>query len=128
MAIQSHYFIESGGFPSQLEEQSFGPASSTEFRLTSQFTLTSAKKAFAICKGVVLLQQQTGAGNEDKVNLVLRPYSQPFPGLNVKYFVYRGLQKSDFFNTASVPKIIKSNATTADYIYSNISNYAHDVV
>ncbi|WP_155958865.1 hypothetical protein [Flavobacterium limnosediminis] len=32
------------------------------------------------------------------MNLILRPFKQPFPGLNIKYFIYRGLQKTDFFN------------------------------
>uniref|UniRef100_UPI0005527153 hypothetical protein n=1 Tax=Flavobacterium daejeonense TaxID=350893 RepID=UPI0005527153 len=116
MAIETHFFIETGGFPIQLEEQSFGPKSATNFRVTSSFNLTEPKKAFAICKGVVLVQPQTGAGNEEKVNLILRPYSQPFPGLNVKYFLYRGLQRSDFFTTDSAPKIIDSTTTTSDFI------------
>ncbi|WP_026715261.1 hypothetical protein [Flavobacterium daejeonense] len=118
MAIETHFFIESGGFPMQTGIESFGPKSPTNFRLTSSFILPPniTKKAFAICKGVVLVQPQTGAGNEEKVNLILRPYSQPFPGLNVKYFLYRGLQRSDFFTTDSAPKIIDSTTTTSDFI------------
>lgn len=102
MSTQSHFFIESGGFPQQQSAQAFGPVSETEFRLTSKFTLENPKKAFSICKGVVLVQPQidpeAGPGSPiTKVNLILRPYKQPFPGLNVKYFVYRGLQLDDFF-------------------------------
>jgi hypothetical protein len=114
MSTQSHFFMESGGFPVQDEEQSFGPVATGEFRLTSAFTLIDAKKAFAICKGVVLVQPQTGAEN-NKVNLILRPYKQPFPGLNIKYFIYRGLQRSDFFTEGSAPNII-SGTTTSDFI------------
>ncbi|SDX75486.1 hypothetical protein [Flavobacterium degerlachei] len=116
MATQSHFFIESGGFPSQNAPQSFGPKSPDEFRLTSSFTLSenTTKKAFAICKGLVLIQPQTGSST--KVNVILRPYRQPFPGLNVKYFVYRGLQRSDFFTVESDPKIIEPNSTTSDFI------------
>lgn len=115
MAIQSHFFIESAGFPVQTEVQSFGSKTPTAFRLTSGFILpeNTTKKAFAICKGVVLLQPQAGAGNENKVNLILRPYNQPFPGLNVKYFIYRGLQKSDFFTSDSAPKIIEQITATS---------------
>lgn len=116
MSIQSHFFMESEGFPTQTGAQSFGSVSEGKFRLTSAFSLTDAKKAFAICKGVVLLQPQAGAGNENKVNLILRPYKQPFPGLNVKYFIYRGLRKSDFFTTDSAPKIIDTTPTTSDLI------------
>jgi len=113
MSIQSHFYIESGGFPQQSGSQSFGPVSSEEFRLTSKFTLESPKKAFAICKGVVLIQPQTGSTT--KVNLILRPYTQPFPGLNIKYFIYRGLQKSDFFTTGDTPNV-KSDETISDFI------------
>lgn len=113
MSSQSHFFVESGGF-TQSREQAFGPQSSTEFNLTSKFSLTSPKKAYAICKGVVLVQPQTGS--PDKVNLILRPYKQPFPGLNIKYFVYRGLQRSDFFITGLNPKIIQKTSQTSDFI------------
>lgn len=117
MSTQSHFFIESGGFPVQNGEQAFGPVSPDEFRLTSSFTLgiDVTKKAFSICKGVVLIQPQTGSTT--KVNLILRPYKQPFLGLNVKYFIYRGLRRSDFFTTDTVPKIIpKNGSVTSDFI------------
>ncbi|CAC9975537.1 hypothetical protein [Flavobacterium panici] len=113
MSSQSHFFVESGGF-TQSREQAFGPQSSTEFNLTSKFSLGSPKKAYAICKGVVLVQPQTGS--PDKVNLILRPYKQPFPGLNIKYFIYRGLQRSDFFTAGENPKIISNTAQTSDFI------------
>lgn len=113
MSSQSHFFVESGGF-TQSQQQAFGPQSSTEFNLTSKFSLGSPKMAYAICKGVVLVQPQTG--NTDKVNLILRPYKQPFPGLNIKYFVYRGLQRSDFFTAESKPKIISGTPQSSDFI------------
>lgn len=115
MSAKSHFFIESGGFPAQLSAQGFGPQSETVFNLTSRFTIgTAPKKAFSICKGVVLVQPQTD--NDTKVNLILRPYTQPFPGLNIKYFIYRGLQKSDFFTQDSIPLIIKKSTSTSDFI------------
>jgi hypothetical protein len=73
--------------------------------------VSTVTKAFSICKGVVLVQPQTGT--IDKVNLILRPYKQPFPGLNVKYFIYRGLRKSDFFTTEPAPNITTG---TSDFI------------
>ncbi|WP_149208226.1 hypothetical protein [Flavobacterium johnsoniae] len=113
MSAQSHFFIESGGF-TQSQEQAFGPVSTSEFNLTSRFSLNSPQKAYSICKGVVLIQPQTG--NPNKVNLILRPYKQPFPGLNIKYFIYRGLQKSDFFTADTDPLIIKNEGTYSDFI------------
>ena len=114
MSAKSHFFIESGGFPAQLSAQGFGPQSETVFNLTSRFFLDAPKKAFSICKGVVLIQPQTG--NPDKVNLILRPYNQPFPGLNIKYFVYRGLQKSDFFTNDTEPLVKKNEGSYSDFI------------
>lgn len=114
MSAQSHFFIESGGFPQQQEAQGFGPKSETVFNLTSRFTLGAPKKAFSICKGVVLVQPQSG--NNEKVNLILRPYKQPFPGLNIKYFVYRGLRKSDFFTSGNQPLVISNDGAVSDLI------------
>lgn len=99
MAISSHFFIEQNALSDNTLAQSFGPQSSSVFNITTSFSLTAYKKAFSICKGVVLLQPHE---DNAKVNLVLRPYTQPFPGLNVKYFVYRGLKKADFFNGANI--------------------------
>lgn len=107
MATTSHFFTESGGF-TQSPAQSFGPVNDTEFNLTSKFSVATPQKAYSICKGVVLVQPQTA--DPTKVNLILRPYKQPFKGLNVKYFIYRGLQKSDFFTTDGDP-LIKSSST-----------------
>lgn len=114
MSAKSHFFIESGGLPAQLSDQGFGPQSETVFNLTSRFSLDDPKKAFSICKGVVLVQPQTG--NPDKVNLILRPYNQPFPGLNIKYFIYRGLQKSDFFTDDAEPLVKKNEGSYSDFI------------
>lgn len=113
MSAQSHFFVESGGL-TQSKEQAFGPVSSTQFNLTSKFNLDTAKKAYSICKGVVLIQPQTD--NPNKVNLILRPYKQPFPGLNIKYFIYRGLRKSDFFTNDSEPLVIKNEGEYSDFI------------
>jgi len=113
MSAQSHFFVESGGL-TQSKEQAFGPVSSTQFNLTSKFNLGTAKKAYSICKGVVLIQPQTD--NPNKVNLILRPYKQPFPGLNIKYFIYRGLKKSDFFTNDSEPLVIKNEGEYSDFI------------
>ena len=114
MAAQSHFFIEPGGF-TQSETQAFGPVSSTKFNLTSRFSLISPQKAYSICKGVVLVQPQEDLNN-GKVNLILRPYKQPFPGLNIKYFIYRGLRKSDFFIKDGEYKVIAESGQTSDFI------------
>jgi hypothetical protein len=111
MPLKTHFFIEN----SFTQSGAFGPISETEFRVTSKFTVSAAKKAFAICKSVVLVQPQTGSTT--KVNLILRPFTQPFPGLTIKYFVYRGLELSSFFtNSSPTGTIIPQSGTTSDFI------------
>jgi len=98
---ESCFFTEPTSI-SQDINQAFGPVNGSEenqFRLTAKFNSTGAE-AYAICKGVVLIQPQTGS--IEKVNLILRPYSQPVQGINIKYFIYRGLNKADFFDTGNV--------------------------
>ncbi|RLJ80512.1 hypothetical protein [Pedobacter alluvionis] len=92
----SHFFTDPATI-TQSAAQAFGPVSENEFNLTAKFTSTGAQ-AFAICKGVVLVQPQGG----EVVNLILRPYEQPINGLNIRYFIYRGLKKSDFFSGENV--------------------------
>jgi len=93
---KSHFFTDPATI-SQSAAQAFGPVSENEFNLTAKFT-SSGAQAFAICKGVVLVQPQAG----NVVNLILRPYEQPINGLNIRYFIYRGLNKSDFFSGENV--------------------------
>ncbi len=112
----AYFFIDQNGF-TQSTNQSFGPVLNNEvneFRVTSKFSCTTARLAYAICKGVVLVQPQTG--NSNRVNLILRPYKQPFPGLNISYFVYRGLRKADFFSTNTIPEVIPAISTASDLV------------
>jgi len=48
-----------------------------------------------------------------RVNLILRPFKQPIQGLNIRYFVYRGLQLPDFFSNGNV---IPIGSTSSDLI------------
>lgn len=106
---ESHFFTDPSVM-TQSEAQIFGPIDDREFRLTTKFNAPGAK-AFAICKGIVLIQPQ--AGSVDKVNLILRPYTQPITGFNIKYFIYRGLDKSSFF---SADQVIEKSETSSDLI------------
>jgi hypothetical protein len=103
---------------SQTNEQAFGVVSENVFRLTSMFTCTNDSKAFAICTGIVFIQPQAGT---DKVNLVVKPYNQPIAGLNIKYFIYRGLKKEDFFTSDN--KVLAASSSTSDFINSINENF-----
>jgi hypothetical protein len=78
--------------------KSFGPIDSGHFRITSLFTAATAPKAYAVTSGVVMVQ----VVDANRVNLILRPMRQPGLGMTpVKYYIYRGLRKDDFFNAAN---------------------------
>ncbi|WP_157262491.1 hypothetical protein [Pedobacter sp. PACM 27299] len=106
---ESHFFTDPSVM-TQNEAQIFGPINDREFRLTTKFNAPAAT-AFAICKGIVLIQPQVGSS--DKVNLILRPYTQPITGFNIKYFIYRGLDKSSFF---AADQVIEKSDTSSDLI------------
>jgi len=104
----SHFFVElpndpanNNWVPTQNANQAYGPFDvngnvADKYRVTAQFTAGSDLKARAMCKGTVLVVEQNG--NNDKVNLILKPFTQPINGLAIKFFVYRGLNKSDFID------------------------------
>ena len=107
----SHFFISLEAL-SQSDAQSFGPVDENEFRLTTKFTVGAANRmAFAICKGIVMVQRQTGSSG--LVNLILRPFTQPIEGFNIKYFIYRGLVEADFFNGN---KVLAVGSSTSDFV------------
>lgn len=123
----SYFFADPMTF-SQEEWQAFGPRGSNALEKANQFSLTAVFRtwenyvtnAYAICKGVVLVQPQKD--NSGLVNLILRPFDQPFPGIKVKYFVYRGLRKEDFFDNNN--KVLASGENTSDFIHKINSSFA----
>jgi hypothetical protein len=110
-SADSHFFSEVSSI-SQSAGQTFGPVSADVFRLTAKFTAQAGAKAFAICPGIVAIQPQTGSTS--KINLILRPYQQPIKGVNIRYFIYRGLNKSDFIDSGG--NIIPIAPGVSDFI------------
>lgn len=110
---ESFFFLEKGvSFNAQGPNEKFGisgPDANTVFRTTSKIT-GYTNKIYTICRGQILLQP---CGTDaTKVNVILKPFNQPIKGLAIKYFIYRGLNKSDFFdNSTSVINTINSNST-----------------
>ncbi len=95
----------------QPEELAFGPKSQTRFRTTSSFDPIAPGQtinAYAATTGTVFLQRvynPDGSLNESSVNLILRPLRQSKVGFTpVKYFIYRGLNLSDFLTVESLTK------------------------
>lgn len=91
---ESFFFLEKGKPFSQSSAGKFG-ANGTVFRTTSKISGYNGK-VYTICQGQVFLQP---CGTDStKVNAILKPFSQPIKGLAIKYIVYRGLNRSDFFD------------------------------
>ncbi|WP_347220137.1 hypothetical protein [Chryseobacterium sp.] len=102
---ESFFFLEKGQTFSQDTNGKFG-ANGTVFRTTSKVSLNGTGKIYTICQGQVFLQPC--GGDSTKVNAILKPFNQPIKGLAIKYIVYRGLNRSDFFEG----DLIRSTATT----------------
>ncbi|MBK1897280.1 hypothetical protein [Chryseobacterium paridis] len=89
---ESFFFLEKGQTFNQDANGKFG-ANGTVFRTTSKVSFTG--KVYTICQGQVFLQPC--GSDSTKVNAILKPFNQPIKGLAIKYIVYRGLNRSDFF-------------------------------
>jgi hypothetical protein len=113
LKAESHFPIQTGSL-AQTDSQCFGAQSASSFRTTSKLTFTGNKKVYSICSGQVFLQPTEGIAG--KVNLVLKPFKQPIGGLPIKYIIYRGLNKSDFFNSDTEPKVVGDDSTGTDFV------------
>lgn len=102
LQAKSHFFLQDGDF-TQSEAQAFGVIDENTFRTSAKVTPNGEKQIFTICQGQVLLQPQEG--NAEKVNVIFHPFKQPITGLSIKYFIYRGLRKSDFINGNEVAPV-----------------------
>lgn len=106
---KSFFFLEDGVFTLQTAAQSFGIIDENQFRTTSIVSVSN-KKVFSICKGQIFIQPMTG--DATKVNLILKPYIQPINGISIKYFIYRGLSKSNFIEPNGEVKLTGNGLIT----------------
>ncbi|MDF0720555.1 hypothetical protein P0M11_11155 [Kaistella sp. PBT33-4] len=97
LRAESWFFLENTNY-SQTAGNQFGVLSSTVFRTTSRIQFTG--KVYSICSGQIFIQPH--GSDATKVNLILKPFRQPINGLPIKYIVYRGLQKNNFFDANDV--------------------------
>ena len=111
--------------------EAYGPISAASgkdrFRVTSTHKVSADAKVIAVCKGTILVQEQTGSS--DLVNIILKPFEQPpFEFPKIKYFIYRGVKKSSLISGSTLVGKNTSDLTTSlwtDYnAYNNLSNQA----
>ena len=89
----------------QQQPQAFGPAGTSGgmdvFNVTSRHTAIADPNTYALCKGIVCIQND--AGNPNLVNLILKPVSQPgFDFPRIKYVIYRGLLKDQLITGSEI--------------------------
>jgi len=112
-----HFFIEHDKISANTKPFMPVPTNaSKQFMVTTRFTLNGIAKAYAAVNGeIVVIQNST---NPSLVNLILKP-SKPseINFTSVKYFVYRGLEKSSFMNT-----------TTGDFLTSSTSSTNSELI
>ncbi|HVZ41164.1 MAG TPA: hypothetical protein VHI13_17930 [Candidatus Kapabacteria bacterium] len=105
-----HEFANMASVRNQVPDDAFGPKGLTKFRVTSSFVSSTSSdvEAYAATRGTVIIQKV----DNDHVNLVLRPIEQTAMGsFTVKYFVYRGLRKSDFLGATETNLVPSAGAT-----------------
>lgn len=116
---ESYFYLDpSKVTQNQTAAQKFGVVDENIFRTTSVIHYTG--KIFNICKGQIWVQPNSTDVN--KVNLILKPFSQPIKGLAIKYFIYRGLKKSDFFSGG---KVVASSETATDFVQEIWKDFLH---
>lgn len=120
---ESFFFLEKDKAFAQTISNKFGVIGSginSTFRTTSKISYTG--KVFTICQGQIFIQPNIGDVN--KVNVILKPFSQPIKGLAIKYIVYRGLAKNDFFTDDGKVLPSGSNATGfVNYVREEFQNF-----
>jgi hypothetical protein len=100
---KSYFFTESTIAAQSSAEGAYGPdfvETNTKFNITTQFELAN-KKAYAVTSGQVLIVPQSGDENESKVNVFIKPLKNVDVGVQIKYYVYRGLKKELFINSSN---------------------------
>ena len=116
---ESYFYLDPSKFTqNQTAAQKFGVVDENIFRTTSVIHYTG--KIFNICKGQIWVQPNSTDVN--KVNLILKPFSQPIKGLAIKYIIYRGLKKSDFF---AAGKVVASSETATDFVQEIWKDFLH---
>lgn len=88
-----NYFMSPNDLPTQSDDNAYGPAEDGTYQVTSLFDGGDMPMAYAVYTGIVFIVSQSD--NDDRVNLFLVPDDHQF-GPDVRYYVYRGLTKSDF--------------------------------
>ena len=101
---QFHFFTDIDLLQAQTADQAFGPVAAspdTQYRVTSLHLAIGNPKVYAICDGLILVQQDDDDPNN--VTLILKPIEQQTINYaTIKYFIYRGVLKNSLFNGTEI--------------------------
>lgn len=108
------FFTDVDLLNSQTADQAYGPAGTVSgkdrFRVTSVHTATGTPKAYAVCDGVVCIQQDSE--NANVVNLILKPNQQPSINCSrIKYIIYKGINKESLLDGDNILVNIENDLT-----------------
>lgn len=127
----SHFFVDHSNLEEPLAvnniTDAYGPVKdneTTQFRTTSFVRASGNSKVFAICDGHILIQP-----NEDdstKVNMILKPINSN-SSIKVKYFVYRGIDKSDLISNNELANVIPSTPEFIKRVWQNSIDIAESL-
>ena len=117
-ALQPTSFFFTDGSYNQMADQKFGVVSSSQYRGTTKLNCTG--KIFTLCQGQIFIQPQAG---NDKVNVVLKPFKQPINQIPIKYIIYRGLDKNNFFTGENIAGSEDSGTEFCQYIWKEFNKF-----
>lgn len=112
----SHFFTDLSSLAAANGNDGFGPVAgslTTKYRVTSKVKAINASpaKLYAICDGRMLIQPST---DNNKINIIIKPSTNNYSPLKIKYFIYRGINKADYFtnNVLNQPDVNKPITVT----------------
>ena len=108
---KSYFFTNLSALNAPDVSCAFGPingSTTTKYRVTSfvKGDAITKIKLFAICDGsLMILPQKDETGNlTGKLNIVIKPSQMNWEPIKIKYLVYRGVEKDDFFDLNGILK------------------------
>lgn len=127
MATKFHFFTDTDLLSTQPSSDAFGPAGTDgvehdQYRVSSLHGATSDPTAYAVCSGIVCVQEIPNT-SPALVNLILKPLDQPpINFVPVRYYIYKGILKSTLFDAAAIAASGTNQLTTAIWASQNAKN------
>ncbi|MFZ4931110.1 hypothetical protein [Chryseobacterium sp. Mn2064] len=103
----SYFFTDLSLFNQNSSDKAFGPQDANKFQITTKFG--GALPAYAVTDGLLFFAK-CGDSDPNKINILLKPTKDVGLGFKIKYFVYRGIDKRDFFTKVGGVDIVNPSS------------------